>query len=82
MKRILATCDKCGGASRSDGVKKLKDGTRKRRRKCEKCGNHWQIVISQPLPSKQSAKYNGLWMLWRGYWYSPGEHARIRKVCW
>ena len=82
MRRLPpVTCDKCGGAGCHNGVKKLKDGTRKRRYKCETCGNHWQVVISLPPVDMTSARYNGLWMFWRGYWYSPGEQARIREVC-
>ena len=78
-RRFPAVCVKCGGAGLSNGVKTLKDGTRKRRHKCEVCGHHWLVIISLPPVKMGRARFNGLTMCWRGYWYSYGEQARIRE---
>ena len=81
--RIKHTCESCGAAALTNGVKTLIDGTRKRRVRCFECGYRWSYVISGPRPPverKTSARFNGLWMFWRGYWYSPAEQARIREV--
>jgi transposase-like protein len=79
-KRISDTCT-CGTEAYTNGIKTLRDGTRKRRFKCRGCGEHWMVVLSGPgAQSKpRTARYSGLWMHWRGYRYSPEEQARIRE---
>ena len=78
-RRITYKCT-CGGEGWITGGKRLVDGMRKRTIRCQRCKRTW-TVDSYRLPKASStARHNGLWMLWRGYWYSPRKQARIREV--
>ena len=75
--RIPYDCT-CGSIGKCIGGNRRKDGTLMRRVKCQDCGRAWQVTVTQPM-DKTPGRRNGLWMHWRGYWYSPGEQARIRE---
>lgn len=79
-KRKLTFCA-CGARAHTAGMKTLLDGTKKRRYQCRQCSDRWMVVVGRPKPpeEEQTVRRNGLWMHWRGYWYSYEEQARIRE---
>lgn len=77
-RRLTSKCT-CGGEGWVRGGNRLKDGTRKRAFKCQQCGRAWSSHVYELSPSNTTARFNGLTMHWRGYWYSVGEQVRIRE---